>query len=142
MLSIVGLIAFLAASGGYDRLARAFFHIEHRLKSSPMKRSTVVVALLASLALVGTAETRDPCKTMMCMAGKAGLQGGSLADSDCSGAVSDFFSIVVKKKGKFKPEATAGPGRILEFLPRFGQKPRHHQPDNFNIRHETFGIKR
>lgn len=32
VLSIVGLIAFLAASGGYDRLARAFFHIEHRLK--------------------------------------------------------------------------------------------------------------
>ena len=57
-----------------------------------MKRSTVVVALLASLALVGTAEARDPCKTMMCMAGKAGLKGGSLADSDCSGAVSDFFS--------------------------------------------------
>ncbi|HCF6891803.1 TPA: hypothetical protein NII59_005811 [Pseudomonas aeruginosa] len=72
-----------------------------------MKRSTVIVALLASLALVGTAEARDPCKTMMCMAGKAGLKGGSLADSDCSGAVSDFFSIVVKKKGKFKPEATA-----------------------------------
>ncbi len=32
VLSIAGLVAFLAASGGYDRLARAFFHIEHRLK--------------------------------------------------------------------------------------------------------------
>ncbi|HGW5540819.1 TPA: TrbM/KikA/MpfK family conjugal transfer protein [Pseudomonas aeruginosa] len=72
-----------------------------------MKRSTVITALLASMALVGTAEARDPCKTMMCMAGQAGLMGSSLEESDCSGAISDFFAIVVKKNGKFKPEATS-----------------------------------
>jgi len=57
--------------------------------------------------MVGTAEARDPCKTLMCMAGKAGLDGSSLADSDCGGPISDFFSIVVKKNGNFKAAATA-----------------------------------
>ncbi|HGW5540820.1 TPA: hypothetical protein ACNIM8_005905 [Pseudomonas aeruginosa] len=32
VLSAGGLTVFLAASAGYDRLARAFFHIENRLK--------------------------------------------------------------------------------------------------------------
>ena len=102
-----------------------------------MTRATLAAALLASLTVAGTAEARDPCKTMLCMAGKAGVAGSSLADSDCSGAISDFFSIVVKKKGKFKPAATArareqflnscpgsdqNSGPIGEIISKFGTK--------------------
>ncbi|MGP5477582.1 TrbM/KikA/MpfK family conjugal transfer protein [Pseudomonas helleri] len=64
-------------------------------------KSFLLVAFLSAQATPALA--KDPCKTVLCMAGM--LQGKGTV-SGCSGPVSDFFNIVKKKKGKFKPDAT------------------------------------
>lgn len=45
----------------------------------------------------------DPCKVTFCMFGY--LKGEK--DSECSGSIKHYFSIVKKKKGKFNPANTA-----------------------------------
>ena len=65
-----------------------------------------ITASLIALAITTQATpaiAKDPCETVLCMAGM--LQGkGTVAG--CDGPVKDFFDIVKKKKGKFKPDAT------------------------------------
>lgn len=66
----------------------------------------IISASLVAMALATQATTafaKDPCETVLCMAGM--LQGKGIV-TGCSGPVSDFFDIVKKKKGKFKPSAT------------------------------------
>ncbi|HGA2320488.1 TPA: hypothetical protein ACIRVE_005104 [Pseudomonas putida] len=78
-----------------------------------MKKTFIASALILGSLASFTAQARDPCKSLVCMAGKAGVAGGSQA-GDCSQAVNDFFSIIVTKKGKFKPDPTAT--KRLQFL--------------------------
>lgn len=46
---------------------------------------------------------KDPCETVLCM---AGMLNGQVKAEGCDGPVADFFSIVKKKHGEFKPDAT------------------------------------
>jgi hypothetical protein len=65
-----------------------------------------IYAPLIAIALVTQATSafaKDPCETVLCMAGM--LQGKGVVDG-CEGPVADFFSIVVKHHGDFKPDAT------------------------------------
>lgn len=62
--------------------------------------SLIVIALAAQAA---PAFAKDPCETVLCMAGM--LQGEGIV-SGCDGPVADFFDIVKFKRGKFKPSAT------------------------------------
>ncbi|PSD61462.1 hypothetical protein C7G80_19450, partial [Acinetobacter nosocomialis] len=64
-----------------------------------------VVILASSYSVASFA--KDPCKTLACMAAKSGGQFGSIGDSDCSGAIADFFNIVKKNKHGFLPNHTA-----------------------------------
>ncbi|MEX5684829.1 TrbM/KikA/MpfK family conjugal transfer protein [Pseudomonas silesiensis] len=66
----------------------------------------VISASLIAIALAAQAApafAKDPCETVLCMAGM--LQGKGTVDG-CAGPVADFFDIVKKKHGKFKPDAT------------------------------------
>lgn len=63
--------------------------------------ASLVVLAMATQATPALA--KDPCKTVLCMAGM--LQGKGVV-TGCDSAVKDFFDIVKKKKGKFKPDAT------------------------------------
>lgn len=65
-----------------------------------IRMSVVAVALVA---LAPSAYAKDPCETVLCMAGM--LQGEGVV-TGCDGPVADFFNIVKKKKGKFRPGAT------------------------------------
>lgn len=63
------------------------------------------VFCLTSLFFPVTSQAKDPCQTLMCMAGE--VTGGS-GGSDCSGAISDFYKIVATKKHhRFDPGSTA-----------------------------------
>ena len=55
-------------------------------------------------AQAAPAFAKDPCETVLCMAGM--LQGKGIVKG-CDGPVSDFFSIIQKKNGKFKASRTA-----------------------------------
>ncbi|WP_426811723.1 TrbM/KikA/MpfK family conjugal transfer protein (plasmid) [Pseudomonas sp. WOUb67] len=56
----------------------------------------VISALFVTFALLSTsAHAKDPCETVLCMAGM--LQGKGIVEG-CDGAVSDFFSIIKRKK--------------------------------------------
>ncbi len=69
-----------------------------------MKKILSTSALAIALATqAAPAFAKDPCETVLCMAGM--LQGKGTV-SGCSGPVSDFFSIVKTRKGKFKASAT------------------------------------
>ncbi|HBM2247484.1 TPA: hypothetical protein LUK63_004371 [Escherichia coli] len=59
-----------------------------------------VVILASSYSVASFA--KDPCKTL-----KSGGEFGSVGDSDCSGAIADFFNIVKKNKHGFLPNHTA-----------------------------------
>lgn len=72
-----------------------------------MRKELVTTAFVLATIFAGTAQARDPCKTLMCMAGKAKLDGSSIVGDTCDEAVDDFYSIVVKKHGDFKASATA-----------------------------------
>lgn len=61
------------------------------------------VFAIALAIQVTPAFAKDPCETVLCMAGM--LQGKNIV-TGCDGPVADFFDIVKKKKGKFKPDAT------------------------------------
>lgn len=62
--------------------------------------TVIVIALVTQASPVFA---KNPCETVLCMAGM--LQGKGTVDG-CENAVSDFFDIVVKKNGEFKPDAT------------------------------------
>jgi hypothetical protein len=66
----------------------------------------IIAALIATAFLLQgpSAFAKDPCKTVLCMAGK--LQGKNVVDN-CDSAVDDFYDIEVKKKGKFKASKTS-----------------------------------
>ncbi|PHX40069.1 hypothetical protein AO263_32310 [Pseudomonas sp. NZIPFR-PS5] len=66
----------------------------------------LISALLIALGLaapVPPAFAKDPCATVLCMAGM--LQGKG-AVTGCDGPIADFFDIVKKKHGDFEPDAT------------------------------------
>ncbi|ANF89347.1 Conjugal transfer protein (plasmid) [Pseudomonas antarctica] len=70
-----------------------------------LKRTTaaLAMALCAGLATNAQAGDTDACTVTLCMFGKlTGNSGGS----ECSSAEKKFFSIEVKKRGKFKPGPT------------------------------------
>ncbi|MGC6373694.1 TrbM/KikA/MpfK family conjugal transfer protein [Pseudomonas sp. S2.OTC.A_B10] len=50
-----------------------------------------------------SAFAKDPCETVLCMAGM--LQGKGVV-TGCDGPVSDFFDIVKTKHGEFRPDET------------------------------------
>ncbi|MBD8829019.1 TrbM/KikA/MpfK family conjugal transfer protein [Pseudomonas sp. CFBP 13602] len=54
-------------------------------------------------AHASSAFAKDPCETVLCMAGM--LQGKGVV-TGCDGPVADFFDIVKKKHGSFRPDAT------------------------------------
>nr|BCU00372.1 hypothetical protein [uncultured bacterium] len=69
-----------------------------------MKKIISASLIAFSLAtLAPSAFAKDPCETVLCMAGM--LQGKGVV-TGCDGPVSDFFDIVKKKHGSFKPDAT------------------------------------
>lgn len=72
-------------------------------------RATVWILCSSTALLSNTVWAKDPCKTLACMYGKLGGAGSTLdgSESECKGPMSDFFSIVVKKHGKFKASATS-----------------------------------
>lgn len=71
-----------------------------------MKTSKILASFfLGTLLLTAIpAHAKDPCKTVLCMWGK--LQGAGTV-SNCGGAVSDYFSIIKKRKGKIRWGSTA-----------------------------------
>lgn len=70
-----------------------------------MKKLFINIGICSLLAIQGApAYAKDPCKTTLCMFGM--LKGKGVVEG-CDPAVSDFKSIVVKKKGKFKPGPTS-----------------------------------
>lgn len=70
-----------------------------------MKKLVMSIGVFALLAIQGApVYAKDPCKTTLCMFGM--LKGKGVVDG-CDSAVSDFKSIVVKKKGKFKAGRTS-----------------------------------
>ena len=65
--------------------------------------AALAMALCAGLTANAQAGDTDACSVTLCMFGKlTGNSGGS----ECKSAEKKFFSIQVKKKGKFKPDAT------------------------------------
>lgn len=73
---------------------------------SPSRIRQRLTVALFSLAVFGAppAMAKDPCKSVLCLFGKfTGDSGGS----ECSGAELDYFSILIKKKGKIKWSQTA-----------------------------------
>ncbi|MBZ5763329.1 conjugal transfer protein [Rhizobium sp. VS19-DR104.2] len=62
------------------------------------------VLVLAGGSIATTAQAKDPCQTLICMAGMAAS--GSTSGG-CDNAVSDFFSINVFKHGNFRKSATS-----------------------------------
>ncbi|WP_318386838.1 IncN plasmid KikA protein [Enterobacter sp.] len=73
-----------------------------------MLKTSITALFLGGLLACSSANAKDPCKMVACMAGKLGGDFGNLEGSDCSGAVGDFFSIVeTGKHGVFRPDKTA-----------------------------------
>lgn len=66
-------------------------------------RSLMTLAIVSTISFPSVSEAKDPCESVICLAGK--LQGGS-GGSSCSGPISDYFSIVKFKKGRFKENWT------------------------------------
>lgn len=71
-------------------------------------KGKIAVFMLMSCCLLSTpsafAQNDPACEAVVCLAGKiAGQSGGSA----CNGSINKYFSIVVKKRGKFNPSRTA-----------------------------------
>lgn len=71
-----------------------------------MRKIIIASAAILISSYSSISYAKDPCKTLACMAAKSGGEFGSIGDSDCSGAIADFFNIVKKKHG-FQPGKTA-----------------------------------
>lgn len=61
------------------------------------------IALTASPVISQAADDMDACESVLCL---AGLLQGESGGSACDGAIEDYFSIQVFKRGSFKPSAT------------------------------------
>lgn len=61
-----------------------------------MKKIAISLACIVGLSGAAPAFAKDPCETVLCMFGMLSGQN----PGECSGAVKDYFSIVVYKKGK------------------------------------------
>lgn len=75
-------------------------------RTSPSRIRPWLALALLSLTVFGAppAMAKDPCKAVLCLFGKlTGNSGGS----ECSGAELDYFSILIKRKGKIKWSQTA-----------------------------------
>ncbi|WP_440057889.1 TrbM/KikA/MpfK family conjugal transfer protein [Pseudomonas fragariae (ex Marin et al. 2024)] len=73
----------------------------------PIRRSRIyltVAVLSIAFTTSSTAMAKDPCKTVLCM---YGMFTGNSGGSECTSAEKDYFSIVVKKKGKIRWSDTA-----------------------------------
>lgn len=74
-------------------------------KLSAQGRAYLTAAVLGvALTTSSPAMAKDPCKTVMCM---FGMFTGNSGGSECRSAERDYFSIVVKKKGKIRWSKTA-----------------------------------
>jgi len=62
--------------------------------------ATLVLSMYGAIA-----HAEDPCASVACMSGKAGIAGGSAAGK-CQEPIAAFFSILVFRHGKFKPGST------------------------------------
>lgn len=71
-----------------------------------MKKTLLATVLSLGLFSVPLAHAADPCETLVCMAGLAGVAGGSVAGG-CDSAINSFFDIRKFRKGKFKASATS-----------------------------------
>lgn len=69
-----------------------------------MKKTTMAIAFAIGTSITTPAFAGDACATVLCM---FGMLKGADASSECSGPVSDYFSIVKKKKGKIKLNPTS-----------------------------------
>lgn len=71
-----------------------------------MKLNKLLTSICLGTLLVTSvpAHAKDPCKTVLCMWGK--LKGAGTVDN-CDSAVSDYFDIIKKKKGKIRWSRTA-----------------------------------
>lgn len=68
-----------------------------------MKKLLVTLTLAGAVGLSSGAQAMSACEVALCMYGKTtGNSGGS----ECRAAEKKFFSIQVRKKGKFKPSPT------------------------------------
>ncbi len=68
-----------------------------------MRRLIRCVVLATAFFAAGSAQAMSACEVALCMYGKTT---GSNGGSECRAAEKKFFSIEVKKKGKFKPNPT------------------------------------
>ncbi|KGT87022.1 conjugal transfer protein [Erwinia typographi] len=76
-----------------------------------MKRTATAAALLCFIAgFSAPSFASDPCKVVLCMAGKAMGSGGG---RECKSAERDFFNIVKKNKNGFLPSHTADARKSL-----------------------------
>lgn len=94
-------------------------------------KNKILAALLAAglMATSNAANASDACEVVLCMFGK--LKGEN--PSECKAAQKKYFSIQVKKKGKFKASRTAK--ERLKFLNKCPS------PENNNI-NKKFGTMR
>ncbi|EPZ2570095.1 TrbM/KikA/MpfK family conjugal transfer protein [Salmonella enterica subsp. enterica serovar Kiambu] len=97
-----------------------------------MKRTCKCLILIFTFSgLIAPAYAADPCKSVMCLYGKAVGSGGG---SQCKSAEKDFFNILKKKKGSIRWSktfdarkaflnqcSTAEPAAISKIMSQFGR---------------------
>ncbi|WP_458022778.1 hypothetical protein [Pseudomonas aeruginosa] len=77
--------------------------VRRRERMVTMKKLLVTLTLAGAVGLSSGAQAMSACEVALCMYGKTtGNSGGS----ECRAAEKKFFSIQVRKKGKFKPNPT------------------------------------
>ncbi|EKQ8286756.1 conjugal transfer protein [Salmonella enterica] len=95
------------------------------------KYGSLLLVIFSTLFFTTTVKAADPCKSVLCLYGKAVGQGGG---GECSGAERDFFNILKKKKGSIKWNKTfnarkdflnqcpaADPATISKIMSKFGR---------------------
>jgi len=75
--------------------------LHHNLRDLFMKRLLFIVLIAM---FITPAHAKDSCASVLCL---AGMYQGAGKSSECNSPVSDYFSIRVFKKGKFKASRTA-----------------------------------
>nr|WP_241000832.1 TrbM/KikA/MpfK family conjugal transfer protein [Pseudomonas viridiflava] len=74
------------------------------IASSRVRAYLTVAVMSFAVATSSSAMAKDPCKTVLCM---FGMFTGNSGGSECKSAEQEYFSIVVKKKGKIRWSDTA-----------------------------------
>ncbi|SAL07210.1 hypothetical protein AWB78_08475 [Caballeronia calidae] len=69
----------------------------------------VNVAAIVALSTSSVAFAKDPCRSLICMAGKVqgGVAGNGSSDGGCSQGISDFLSIIKTHNGHMDLTATS-----------------------------------